>query len=96
MANYGKYLVDSVQSSKFITREKARDITAKLKTFAGKDTVVKVYIRGWLGYFGIVSMKTTITNERLVQAGCYSILGRYESLHLCYPTAGYRTVCPVV
>ena len=26
----------------------------------------------------------TITNERLVQAGYYSILGRYESLHLCY------------
>ena len=105
---------------------------------------VKVYIRGWLGYFGIASMKTTmqrwdewlrrrlrvyiwkqwkvpkariqnlmklgipkyyahnwgyikaywnvagspvltrsITNERLVQAGYYSILARYESLHLC-------------
>lgn len=34
-----RLLVDSVQSSKFITREKAKDITAKLKTFAGKDTV---------------------------------------------------------
>ena len=45
---------------------------------------VKVCIRGWLTYFGIVSMKTTIANERLVQAGYYSILGRYESLHLCY------------
>ena len=106
---------------------------------------VKIYIRGWLGYFGIASMKTTmqrwdewlrrrfrcyiwkqrklprtrvknlvklgmpkwqayrngnsrkgywaiagsgtltktITNERLVQAGYYSILDRYESLHLC-------------
>ena len=106
---------------------------------------VKVYIRGWLGYFGIASMKTTmqrwdewlrrrfrcyiwkqwklprtrvknlaklgmpqwqayrngnsrkgywaiagsgilkttITNERLVQAGYYSILDRYESMHLC-------------
>ena len=104
---------------------------------------VKVYIRGWLGYFGIASMKTTmqrwdewlrrrlrvyiwkqwkvpkarirnlmklgipkyhahkwgyvkaywnvagspvltrsITNERLAQAGYYSILARYESLHL--------------
>ena len=103
---------------------------------------VKVYIRGWLGYFGIASMKTTmqrwdewlrrrlrvyiwkqwkvpkarirnlmklgipkyhahkwgyvkaywnvagspvltrsITNERLAQAGYYSILARYESLH---------------
>ena len=99
---------------------------------------VKVYTRGWLGYFGIASMKTTmqrwdewlrrrlrsyiwkqwklpiklgmpqwqayrngnsrkgywaiagsgilkttITNERLVQAGYYSILDRYESMHLC-------------
>ena len=105
---------------------------------------VKVYIRGWLGYFGIARMKTTIqrwdewlrrrlrvyiwkqwkvpsarirnlmklgipsyyahkwgyikaywnvagspvlqrsiTNERLAQAGYYSILARYESLHLC-------------
>ena len=34
-----RLLVDSVQSSKFITREKAREITAKLKKFAGKDTV---------------------------------------------------------
>ena len=34
-----RLLVDSVQSSKFITREKAREITAKLKRFAGKDTV---------------------------------------------------------
>ena len=24
------------------------------------------------------------------------ILDRYESLHLCYPTADYRTVCSVV
>ena len=106
---------------------------------------VKIYIRGWLGYFGIASMKTTmrewdgwlrrryrcyiwkqwkkpkaraknlmqlgipewqakavsncrkaywhmaknghvqraISKERLAQAGCYSILDRYESLHLC-------------
>lgn len=106
---------------------------------------VKVYIRGWLGYFGIASMKTTmqrwdewlrrrfrcyiwkqwkkprkraksliqlgipewqawavsncrkaywhmarnghvqraISTERLAQAGYYSILDRYESLHLC-------------
>ena len=103
---------------------------------------IKVYIRGWLGYFGIASMKTimqrwdewlrrrlrvyiwkqwkvpkarirnlmklgipkyyahkwgyvkaywnvagspvlqrSITNERLAQAGYYSILARYESLH---------------
>ena len=106
---------------------------------------VKVYIRGWLGYFGIASMKTTmqewdgwlrrrfrcyiwkqwkkprtraknliklgipewqawavsncrkaywhmarnghvqraISKERLAQAGYYSILDRYESVHLC-------------
>ena len=103
---------------------------------------VKIFIRGWLGYFGIASIKTTmqrwdewlrrrfrvyiwkqwkvpkarirnlmklgisryyahkwgyikaywnvagspvlqcsITKERLVQAGYYSILARYESLH---------------
>ncbi len=34
-----RLLVDSVQSSKFITQEKAREITAKIKKFAGKDTV---------------------------------------------------------
>lgn len=106
---------------------------------------VKVFIRGWLGYFGIASMKNTmrewdswlrrrfrmyiwkqwkkprtrvenlmklglpewracevaysrkaywksarhasvqmaISNKRLAQAGYYSILDRYESLHLC-------------
>ena len=106
---------------------------------------VKVYIRGWLGYFGIACMKSTmedwdkwlrrrfrmyiwkqwkkpktrvrnlmklgmpewqacrngntrkgywavagsgilthtVTNKRLAQAGYYSILDRYESLHLC-------------
>ena len=106
---------------------------------------VKVYIRGWLGYFGIASMKTTmrewdkwlrrryrsyiwkqwkkpktrakslmqlgipewqaravsncrkaywhmaknghvqraISKERLARAGYYSILDRYESVHLC-------------
>ena len=106
---------------------------------------VKIYIRGWLGYFGIASMKTTmqrwdewlrcrfrmyiwkqwkipktrlrnlmklglpewrareavhsgkaywrtahhpsvqwaISSKRLAQAGYYSILDRYESLHLC-------------
>ena len=106
---------------------------------------VKIFIRGWLGYFGIASMRTTmkewdkwlrrrlrmyiwkqwklprtraknlmklgvpewracevaysrksywrssahasvqaaISNKRLVQAGYYSILDRYESLHLC-------------
>ena len=106
--------------------------------------LANIYIRGWLGYFGIASMKTTmqkwdewlrrrlrvyiwkqwkvpkariknliklgipryyaykwgyvkgywnvagspvltrsITNERLAQAGYYSILNRYESVHLC-------------
>ncbi len=37
-----RLLVDSVQSSKFITREKAREITAKIKTLAGKDTVASL------------------------------------------------------
>lgn len=34
-----RLIVDSVQSSKFITSAKAREITAKVKRFAGKDTV---------------------------------------------------------
>ena len=34
-----RLLVDSVQSSKFITQEKAKEITAKVRQFAGKDTV---------------------------------------------------------
>ena len=51
------------------------------------------------GYWAIAGsgiLKTTITNERLVQAGYYSILDRYESMHLCYPTNLYRTVRTVV
>ena len=34
-----RMLVDGVQSAKFITREKAREITDKIKRLAGKDTV---------------------------------------------------------
>ena len=34
-----RLMVDGVQSSKFITKEKAREITGKIKTLAGKDTV---------------------------------------------------------
>ena len=37
-----RLLVDSVQSSKFITREKAQELTAKIKKFAGKDTVKRI------------------------------------------------------
>ena len=33
-----RLIVDSVQSSKFITREKAREITGKVRKLAGKDT----------------------------------------------------------
>lgn len=34
-----RLMVDGVQSSKFITKEKAREITGKIKTLAGTDTV---------------------------------------------------------
>ena len=34
-----RLIVDSVQASKFITREKAREITEKVKKLAGRDTV---------------------------------------------------------
>ena len=33
-----RLLVDGIQSSKFITREKAREITEKIKALAGKET----------------------------------------------------------
>ena len=128
-------------------RQKLKELTSRsqgrnVRTVMEK---VKVYIRGWLGYFGIASMKGTmeewdgwlrrrfrmyiwkqwkkpktrvrnlkklgmpdwqayrngntrkgywavagsgilthtITNKRLAQAGYYSILNRYESLHSC-------------
>jgi len=32
-------MVDGVQSSKFITREKAREITDKIKKLAGQETL---------------------------------------------------------
>ncbi len=34
-----RLMVDGVQSSKFITKEKAREITTKIKRLAGKDTI---------------------------------------------------------
>ena len=34
-----RLMVDGVQSSKFITKEKAREITGKIKALAGKDTI---------------------------------------------------------
>ena len=37
-----RMLVDGVQSAKFITREKAREITNKIKRLAGKDTVASL------------------------------------------------------
>jgi len=37
-----RLLVDGVQSAKFITKEKARQITGKIKRMAGKDTVASL------------------------------------------------------
>ncbi|MBQ4631010.1 MAG: WYL domain-containing protein [Clostridia bacterium] len=34
-----RLMVDGIQSSKFITKEKAREITAKIRTLAGKDVI---------------------------------------------------------
>ena len=131
-------------------KQKLKDLTSRSQGTNVRVVMenVKVYIRGWLGYFGIASMKGTmedwdkwlrrrfrmyiwkqwkkpktriknlvklgmpkwcqwqayqngntrkgywaiagsgilqhtITNKRLAQAGYYSILDRYESLHLC-------------
>ena len=127
-------------------KEKLRELTSRSQgrnVRKGMENV-KVFIRGWLGYFGIARMRTTmkewdewlrrrfrmyiwkqwkvpkararnleklgvpkrqahmwsyakgywripgspilmttITSKRLAQAGYYSILDRYESLHLC-------------
>ena len=128
-------------------KQKLRELTSRSQGRNVRVVMhnVKVYIRGWLGYFGIASMKSTmadwdgwlrrrfrmyiwkqwkrprtrvknlkklgmpdwqayrngntrkgywavagsgilthtITNKRLAQAGYYSILDRYESLHSC-------------
>lgn len=136
---HAKSLKKAKQKLKELTsRSQGRNVRIVMKN-------VKVYIRGWLGYFGIANMKSTmenwdgwlrrrlrmyiwkqwkkprtrvknlmklgmpdwqayrngntrkgywavagsgilthtITNKRLAQAGYYSILDRYESLHSC-------------
>lgn len=129
------------------TTSKLKELTSHSQSRNVRKVIenVKVFIRGWLGYFGMASMKTTmrkwdewlrcryrcyiwkqwkkpgkrteslmqlgipewqakavsncrkdywhmarnghvqraISKERLAQAGYYSILDRYESLHLC-------------
>jgi len=40
------------------------------------------YVKGYWRIAGSPILTTTITSKRLAQAGYYSILGRYESLHL--------------
>ena len=126
-------------------KQKLRELTSRSQGRNVREVMqkVKAYIRGWLGYFGIASMKSTmadwdgwlrrrlrmyiwkqwkrpktrvknlkklgmedwkayrngnarkgywavagsgilthtIPNERLVQAGFYSLLARYESVH---------------
>ena len=57
-----RLLVDSVQSSKFITREKAREITAKLKRFAGKDTVESLSRENHVAN-RVRSMNDSVVNE---------------------------------
>ena len=57
-----RLLVDSVQSSKFITREKARELTAKLKKFAGKDTVESLSRENHVAN-RVRSMNDSVVNE---------------------------------
>ena len=128
-------------------KQKLKELTSRSQGRNVRKVIynVKVFIRGWLGYFGIASMRNTmkswdewlrrrfrmyiwkqwkrpktrfnnlvklglpvwraaevaysrksywrsahhasvnaaISNKRLAQAGYYSILDRYESLHLC-------------
>ncbi len=56
-----RLLVDSVQSSKFITREKAMEITAKVKRLAGKDTVES------LNYENHVANRVRSMNDSVVK-----------------------------
>lgn len=42
------------------------------------------------------SVQRAVSNKKLAQAGYYSILNRYEFLHLCAWTAVYRPVRTVV
>lgn len=41
------------------------------------------YMKAYWNVAGSPVLTRSITNERLVQAGYYSLLARYESLHLC-------------
>ena len=41
------------------------------------------YVKAYWNATGSSVFQLSITNERLVQAGYYSIFDRYESLHLC-------------
>jgi len=41
------------------------------------------YVKAYWNVAGSSVLQRSITNERLAQAGYYSILARYESLHLC-------------
>ncbi|NLV50489.1 MAG: group II intron reverse transcriptase/maturase [Clostridiales bacterium] len=142
----GYYIRAHVKSLKK-AKQKLKELTSRSQGRNVRTVMenVKVFIRGWLGYFGIASMKSTmeawdgwlrrrfrmyiwkqwktpktriknlkklgmpgwqayrngntrkgywavagsgilthtITNKRLAQAGYYSILDRYESLHSC-------------
>ena len=57
-----RLLVDGIQSSKFITREKARELTAKLKKFAGKDTVESLSRENHVAN-RVRSMNDSVVNE---------------------------------
>ena len=52
--------------------------------------------KGYWAVAGSGILKTTITNKRLASAGYYSILKRYESVHLYDLTAVYGSVRTVV
>ena len=64
--------------------------------------IPKYYAHKWgyiKAYWNVVwspVLTRSITNERLARVGYYSILTRYESLHLCDWTAVYGTVRTVV
>lgn len=57
-----RLLVDGVQSSKFITKEKAREITAKIKALAGKETAASLNRQSYVAD-RIRSMNDSVVKE---------------------------------
>ncbi len=84
-----RLLVDGVQSSKFITKEKAREITGKIKRFAGKDTLATLNRQAYVAD-RVRSMNDSVVKDadRIHEA----IAGDYQiAFHYFHYTPDKRT-----